>query len=296
MFKNQARTDLALEAREMVMEQTAQELQGAKFFESDISGFKYQILTVTSEGAAEKLGKPIGKYCTIEIDPVMRRDVDAFQRGVKAISCLLKQFIPFDSIASPVMLVGLGNRAITPDSIGPLVLESSLVTRHLKQNMPKDFAAFRDVSAVTPGVLGTSGIESSDYIKSLAEDTSPDFLIAIDALAARSMSRLCRTVQISNTGITPGSGVGNSRAALNETSLGIPVIAVGVPTVVDVQTIFADFGGEQLENRSEDLSKMIVTPRSIDSEVSSISRLVGYSINVALHDGLTISDVDMLLG
>lgn len=290
------RTDLAVEAREILREQNPDEISGAEFYEGDISGIKYQILTISEQDAADRLGKPVGKYCTVEIDPVMRREQDAFELCADALSRLLRSFFPQRAQTSSAMLAGLGNRAITPDAIGPLVLESSLVTRHLKQSMPEDFDAFRDVSAVSPGVLGTSGIESSDYVKSVSEKTCPSFIIAIDALAARSLDRLCRTVQITDTGITPGSGVGNSRAALNCETIGVPVIAVGVPTVVDMRTIVADLQPLKSIEQIGDANQMIVTPRNIDSDVACISRLIGYSLNLALHEGLTISDIDMLLG
>lgn len=292
----QPRTDLAVEARELLRERSPEEIPGAELSQGSISDIEYQILTVSTDEAAQRLGKPQGKYCTVEIDPVMRRDKDAFQNCVDALSKLLRSFFPHDSTDKPALLAGLGNRAITPDSVGPAVLESTLVTRHLKHSMPDDFAAFREVAAVSPGVLGTSGIESSDYIKCFAERVSPAFVIAIDALAARSLNRLCRTVQISDTGITPGSGVGNSRMALNEETIGVPVIAVGVPTVVDIRTVISDLGATCFVDDIAEANQMIVTPRNIDSDVSCISRLVGYALNVALHDGLTISDIDMLIG
>jgi len=291
----QPRTDLAVEARELHRELGLSELPGLDYFEGEINGFRYQIMDIKDPEASRELGKPVGKYCTIEIDPYLRREKDGFENGVETVASLLKEFFPEDVENKPALLAGLGNRAITPDAIGPLVLESSLVTRHLKQSLPEDFKYFRDVSAVAPGVLGTSGIESSSYVKSVSFHTSPSFIIAIDALAARDLKRLCRTIQITDTGITPGSGVGNSRTALNEETVGVPIIALGVPTVVDIRTVISDLG-VSTPNEFAESNQMIVTPRNIDSDVSSISRLIGYAINVALHDGLTIGDIDMLLG
>lgn len=173
------------------------------------------------------------------------------------------------------------------------------MTRHLKKQLPEHFGAFRPVSAMCSGVLGTTGMESSESVAAISRLLRPDVIIAIDALASRHPDRLCRTVQISDTGIVPGSGVGNARQALSRETLGVPVIAIGVPTVVDAATLAIDLAAKagtelQAEALSE-ASEMIVTPRDIDKSVADISRLLGYSINLALHNGLTIGDVDMFL-
>lgn len=290
------RTDLALESREIVQERKAGEINGVEYKEDNISGIKYQILEVTTDEGAKELGKPKGKYCTVEIEPVMRRDADSFPKASEAAAEIIKQFLSLGDKDFRALVVGLGNRLITPDAVGPLAMETMLVTRHLKRLMPGDFAAFQDVAVVTPGVLGTSGIESADYIKCICDSMKPDFVIVVDALAARSMDRLCRTLQITDTGITPGSGVGNSRSEINSETLGVPVLAIGVPTVVDIRSLLADYGAPGLSAHAAESNEMIVTPREIDSQVACISRLVGYSINLALHKGLTIADIDMLLG
>ena len=200
-----------------------------------------------------------------------------------------------------VLVVGLGNRAITPDNIGPGTLEYTLVTRHLVEGAPEYFADFRKVAAVEPGVLGTTGIESVEIIRAVVEKIRPDRVVAVDALASRSLSRLCRTVQIADTGIVPGSGVSNARAALSKETLGVDVIALGVPTVVDAATLAADMleqsGGGQLQrDKLEEMgSAMIVTPREIDRSVRDIANLLGYGLNLALHDGVGIGDIDMFL-
>ena len=144
-------------------------------------------------------------------------------------------------------------------------------------------------------MLGTSGIESADYIKWVCDNLKPDKVIVVDALAARSLNRLCRTVQITDTGITPGSGVGNSRSAINKDTLGVPVIAIGVPTVVDIRSLLADMGDANSSEEAAKSNDMIVTPRNIDSEVACASRIVAYAINLALHEGLTVEDIDMLV-
>lgn len=296
MGKYMPRTDLVMEARELVREGTGGEVAGVNYKEDSISGIHYHIMEIFNDEGANALGKPKGRYCTIEIEPVLRRDTENFPKAATAAAELIRSFLPDAGKEYSALVVGLGNREITPDSVGPLAVEATLVTRHLKRYMPQDFAAFRDVSVVTPGVLGTSGIESADYIKCICDCLKPDCAIVVDALAARNMDRLCRTLQLTDTGIIPGSGVGNSRNLINSETLGIPVVAVGVPTVVDMRTVFSDYGITEKAGDNQEENDMIVTPRSIDSQVSCIGRLVGYSINMALHNGITLEDVDMMLG
>lgn len=295
-MENMPRTDLAMESREQLSAEGAESIPGVECKEGRIADTKYQILEVKSNEGAESLGKPKGTYCTIEIEPVLRKDAESFPKAVSAAAEILKRFLPIHKGEFCALVAGLGNRQITPDAVGPLTVEATLVTRHLKRYMPEDFAAFREVSVITPGVLGTTGLESADYVKCICDCMKPDVVIAVDALAAISMERLCRTLQITDTGITPGSGVGNSRSAINAETLGVPVIAVGVPTVVDIRSIMPDY---EIQGDPEDpytSNDMIVTPRGIDSQVACIGRLVGYALNLALHKGITIEDIDMLLG
>lgn len=290
------RTDLAVESREIVQEQAVGEISGVDFKEDNISGINFQLLEILDDNGSKELGKPKGKYCTVDIDPVMRRDAESFPKAAEAAAELIRRFLSFGDGDFRALVVGLGNRLITPDAIGPLASEAILVTRHLKQLMPEDFAAFQDVSVITPGVLGTSGIESADYVKCICDSMKPDFVIVVDALAARGIERLCHTLQITDTGITPGSGVGNSRSAISSETLGVPVLAIGVPTVVDIRSLLSDYGAPGLSAHTAENNEMIVTPREIDSQVACVSRLVGYSVNLALHKGLTMGDIDMLLG
>ena len=273
------RTDLALEAGEL-----AGELEGVI---SGVSG-NVHIIEITTEAASEKLGKPMGSYYTIELNALLRREDKAFETVARQLSRVIADETPK---SGTILVVGLGNRYITPDALGVITAENLLVTRHLKNQMPHDFSGFRSVAVTTPGVLGTSGIESAAHIKALCRLLQPGAVIAVDALAARRPERLCRTVQITDTGITPGSGVGNSREELSSASLGVPVIAIGVPTVVDISTLLSDLGAEPHQDDG-----LIVTPRSIDSEVACAGRLLGYAINIALHKGITLEDIDMLLG
>ena len=196
--------------------------------------------------------------------------------------------------------MGLGNAAMTPDAVGPLALDSVLITRHLLSAMPKQFAGFRPVSAFRTGVLGTTGVESAEAVRGLVAEVQPAMVLAIDALASRRCGRVCATVQLSDTGIIPGSGVGNHRAALNRETLGVPVFAIGVPTVVDSATLAADIleesGVEKVdeERLRGEHDAFMVTTRDIDQQVRDLSKVVGYGINWALQD-LEIEEMNALL-
>jgi spore protease len=200
-----------------------------------------------------------------------------------------------------VFVAGLGNSAITPDELGPKTASYTMATRHLVDALPEHFGSLRRVSVMGTGVMGTTGVESAELISAMADKLRPDAIIAVDALASRRLGRICRTVQISDTGIVPGSGVGNSRAEISKKSLGIPVVAVGVPTVVDAATLAADLiqmadkGKYEPEDFGEYGQSMIVTPREIDKYIDDISKLLGYGINLALHEGLTIDDVELFM-
>ena len=185
-----------------------------------------------------------------------------------------------------VLVAGLGNRRVTPDAIGPRATDFLLVTRHLVQTMPQDFSALRPVSALAAGVTGTTGIESGELIGAVVKKLKPACLIAVDALAARRQERVCRTVQVSDTGIVPGSGVGSHRTAVDRETVGVPVIAVGVPTVIDGAAL-----GSDTEAAPQGL---YVTPRDIDRQVRQLGRLLGYGISLAVQPGLTAEDLAAL--
>ena len=184
-----------------------------------------------------------------------------------------------------VLAAALGNPDITPDALGSLTAGSLLVTRHLKERDPKQFDRFCSLALCRPGVLGTSGVESAEQIKNLCGLLHPDLVVVIDALAGAEAESICRSVQVSNAGISPGSGVGNDRRELSRDTLGVPVVSIGIPTVID-----AGFLGEGA------FGGMFVTPREIDSLVRAGGRLIGYALNLALHCGLDIADVDALVG
>ena len=290
------RTDLAMEAEQFFREKSALEtVPGLRSRRDTRSGFSVSTVEVLDRWGEEAIGKPVGRYVTLELDALLRREQDAFPRACELLAELLRDFLNFPS-PSPVLVAGLGNRDITPDAVGPITLDNLMVTRHLREKLPEHFGDFRPVCGICSGVLGTTGIESGDIIAAIGSAVSPAAVVAVDALASRSMARLCRTVQIADTGIVPGSGVGNARQALNRESLGVPVIAVGVPTVVDAATLAEDItGGELPDKRRAEAGSMIVTPRDIDKNVRDIGKLVGYALNLALHEGLTVEDVDMFM-
>ena len=294
------RTDLALEAEAMWRESQSApgSPEGVLARHERRGAFGVTTVEVTSPQGEAALGKPMGKYVTVELDALIRREENAFADACALLAEELRALLPLGP-GDACLVVGLGNRDITPDAVGPDAVDCVMVTRHLRQALPEDFGAFRPVCAVCSGVLGTTGIESSALVHAVAGSVKPAAVVAIDALASRSPDRLCRTVQIADTGIVPGSGVGNTRAALNRETLGLPVIAVGVPTVVDAATLALDLAaraGLQPDPAAfGDAGGMIVTPREIDKNVRDIAKLIGYGLNLALHDGLTIEDVDMFL-
>ncbi|MCL2083593.1 MAG: GPR endopeptidase [Oscillospiraceae bacterium] len=229
---NCKRTDLAMESREMIRESAkdTSDIEGVEAREYDRNGCRVIHVKILNEKGAQILEKPVGSYVTIEVTGLMRREQEAFGHAVCAVAEEMKHLMSPDRLQG-VLLAGLGNRDITPDAIGPKVMQSCIVTRHLVDKMPDEFGHMRPVAAIIPGVLGTTGMESAEIIKGAIDSMKPQLVVIVDALTSRRASRLCSTVQISDSGIVPGSGVGNARAALNHETLGVPVISVGVPTV-----------------------------------------------------------------
>ena len=293
------RTDLALEARELWQESAGKttRLAGVKATKRKQEGYPVTRVDILDQRGEEALGKPRGTYLTVDLTTFWQRREDFFQRAVRAVGAPLKELVPTEG---PVLVVGLGNRAMTPDAVGPLAADHVLVTRHLISAMPRQFSGFRPVSVLRTGVLGTTGVESAEAVRGLASEVKPACVIAVDALASRRTGRVCAAVQLSDTGIIPGSGVGNHRSALNQETLGVPVFAIGVPTVVDSATLAADlleesgirdYDGEALQKSRQNL---MVTPRDIDQQVRDLSKVVGYGINWALQD-LEIEEINALL-
>lgn len=290
------RTDLAVEAIEN--HKSAATLPHVRQSDRMLEGFAVHEVRILSEDAAREIGKPQGRYLTLELDALIRREEDAFPRACKALSTLLRELLPRPN-DGPVLIAGLGNRMITPDAIGPQTADHVIATRHLVAQSPAIFADWRPVSALAPGVLGQTGVETGEVICGVLDRVRPAAVIAVDALAAGRLSRLLRTVQLADTGITPGAGVGNARAALNKETLGVPVIAVGVPTVVDGATLAHEISSQLGQPDCEaldDLSQpVMITTRDIDREVADISRMIGYAVNMALHPHLSVADIDLYL-
>ncbi len=293
------RTDLALEARELWQESAERttRLSGVKATKTKREGYPVTRVDILDQRGEKALGKPQGSYLTIDLTTFWQRKADFFERAVRAVGSQLKELLPE---AGPALIVGLGNEAMTPDAVGPLAADNILVTRHLIAAMPKHFAGFRPVAVFRTGVLGTTGVESAEAVRGLVAEVRPSLVIAVDALASRRCERVCATVQLSDTGIIPGSGVGNHRAALNRETLGVPVLAVGIPTVVDAATLAADLLEESgVENVDPEALRrgrggLMVTTRDIDQQVRDLSKVVGYGINWALQD-LEIEEMNALL-
>lgn len=287
------RTDLAHEAA-VLAEEEGREIRGVAVREEKRRGLRVCAVDVLDEHGSRLLEKPVGRYVTLYLDGLARREEDAFGRSVTVAAELLSALLP-DKTES-VLVAGLGNRNITPDAVGPRAVEYTIVTRHLS-GLPEFSGRFRPVSAISPGVLGLTGVETGEIIRGVTEHVAPDCVIAIDSLASGSLERLCSTIQISDAGLAPGSGVGNERLPLDRSTLGVPVIALGVPTVVDALTIARELDGSGLgrDDRETRYAGMIVTPKDVDSEVRDIAKVVGYSINLALH-GVTPEESDLYLG
>lgn len=235
-------------------------------------------------------------YITIEVNSISDH-LDSDHGVLKLIVEELTSLLPE---SGPVLVAGLGNRAITPDAIGPLTAEQILATRHIKGEIARvtGLENLRPVAVVSPGVLGCTGIEAVELIHSLVEKVKPGAVIAVDALAARSPSRLGCTIQLCSAGVSPGSGVGNSRPRIDAATLGVPVVAVGIPTVVDAATLAADLLGEENEAAQEMIAprgaEMMVTPREIDLIISRGARLIAMGINMALNPSLSLEEFEEL--
>ncbi len=266
------RTDLAME---QIPNKT---VNGVRVSTSD---FVHTVEILTDQ-ASESIGKPKGRYVTVSVENFCRTPSD-FSSGVKRLAKVLSEFLPKNPNA-PVLVVGLGNRMITPDAVGPLAAEKILVTRHLQKLAHPSFPPLRSVCAVSPGVMGQTGIESSALVRRIADVAAGGCVIAIDALAAAEIERLLTTVQICDTGICPGSGVGNSRAELSQKTIGVPVIAVGVPTVTEILT-----------EEAHTSMPMMITPREIDQAVDHASHMISLAINCALHPNLTMEELSALI-
>lgn len=283
------RTDLASEAwalwRESAKETTA--LSGVRAREGLLGDFPVTEVEITSREGEAALGKPPGRYVTVDLRPYFADRGGRFFAAAEAVAESLRRLLPEEG---EVFVAGLGNRAMTPDAIGPLTVEHLLVTRHLREVLP----GFRPVSAAAAGVLGTTGLESAEWVEGLARQCGAGAVVAVDALAAREAVRLCASVQLSDAGLVPGSGVGNHRKALSRETLGVPVISVGVPTVVEASTLAADLLGGQAPPELAGQG-LFVTPREVDAKAADLGRLLGTAITVATQRELSAQDALALL-
>ena len=300
MDKYQIKTDLALESKES-FSGTEVEIPGVSIDENIYGGVKATRVDIFTQEGADLMRKPIGRYITLE----MKSEELEEERGniIEVLAREIKKLLPKDN-DGPILVVGLGNREVTPDALGPKVAGELNISRHLIDN--------GGVCAVVPGVMAQSGRESAEIVKGIVEEIGVKCVIAIDSLAARSVRRLCNTIQLTNTGITPGSGVGNYRSGLNEETIEVPVIAIGVPMVVDAATIVLDtmdalikvlsespaFNGigESLDTFSDkdkyelvkellepQIGTLYVTPKDIDENVITMGRIVSEAINKATN-------------
>ena len=293
------KTDLAEELRTHTMSRQAKEDQGkidGILYNEHTDGFiKISKIEIINENGEKTLGKPKGRYVTISFPTAAHLTYADFIKLCDAVSVELRAFCWG---YSHTLVCGIGNRALSADAVGVLAAENIVVTHHCKQmdGIPFGMSGFGDVSVFSPGTLAQTGSESATLIRSIAEDIHPDVIVAIDALAARDATRLARTIQISDTGITPGSGIGNGKTALNMETMGIPVIAIGVPTVVDTATLLYDAleGQDPDEKILDSLKGLFVAPKEIDTISQHMGKLIGYALNRTLHGDFSYEEMAML--
>lgn len=301
MSSFQVRTDLALEARECVQD-IGGDIHGVIYEEEEIenAGIHVTRVVIETKNGARAIGKPMGTYITLEAPGLAEPDEGYHREVSEELARQLMKIIPEQKKEQSVLVVGLGNRDVTADALGPNVADNLFVNRHVilefgtaaynKEKMHR-------VSCIVPGVMAKTGMESAEIIKGVVEETKPDYVIVVDALAARSTRRLNRTIQLSTAGIHPGSGVGNHRNALTKESLGIPVVAIGVPTVVDAATIVGDalvkledecgltvMAGREHPQALSELNNMYVTSKDIDETVKRLGFTISEAINIALEE------------
>lgn len=285
MERMRVRTDLAVEARES-FEGSDTEVHGVEVEEEydEARDIRLTRVRILSERGAREMGKPVGNYLTMEAPGMAVPDEDYHREISEALAKYLKELMGEERERS-ILVAGLGNRDVTPDALGPKTVSNLLITRHLIREYGKEAMGSgrcSQISGIVPGVMAQTGMETSEIIRGIVEQTSPDLLIVIDALAARSTKRLSRTIQLTDTGIQPGSGVGNHRSSLTMESLGIPVIAIGVPTVVEAAAIIYDAQGN-CEQMPPHLNGMFVTPKNIDETIKQLSFTLSEALNMAFQ-------------
>ncbi len=311
----QVRTDLAVEAHEQAVKKRS--LPGVDVEERRDGTITVQAVTIRDAEGGRRIGKPPGRYVTVHTPGLRQRSRSHGQEVARHLGRELAEMLRLEENTS-VLLVGLGNWNATPDALGPRVIERVLVTRHLGDAVPGDLKGkLRPVAAVAPGVLGLTGMETGEIVRGIVREIQPDRVVCIDALAAQDPDRLCTTIQLADSGIRPGSGVGNHRAALTEETLGVPTLAVGVPTVVHAIAIvesslaavtaafrgrggwaeligaFGDGDDDRVVLRrvlDPKLGQLMVTPKEIDLLVREVAWVIGGALNAVLHPGIDLSD------
>lgn len=319
------RTDLAIEAREMYKRDNKSDVDGVIVEEETEGEIKISTVTIETDEAGEKLGKPKGNYITIDFPEYTHYDGESMDKVSDVVTNVLRRLVSMPE-EKTALVVGLGNWNVTPDALGPKVSEKIMVTRHLKEVMPDIIDdSVRSVCTIAPGVLGITGIETGEVVKSLVNKIKPDLVICVDALGSRKLERVNRTIQIGDTGISPGAGVGNHRMKINEETLGVKVIAIGVPTVVDAATMANDTidlllddligkveEGKEFYNMLKSVDKnekssliksvlnpfigdLMVTPKDIDVIVESLSKIIANGINRAIQPNLDMEYINKFM-
>lgn len=271
------RTDLAEESHDLYQQSHKKKLDGVLLRRYRKGDLAVTDLRVLSKVGAKALGKPCGRYLTVQTKSPVLSDSTWIHAAAQTLAVLLRQLLPE---TGTILVLGLGNRDITPDRLGSAVMRHLIVTRHLISALPDTFGGMRPVCALAPGVLGITGIETAEIARALVESVHPAAVIAIDALAAADQRRLCNSFQFSDTGIMPGSGAGNHRAGLTPETLGVPVIAAGVPTVID---------------RGEGEHALLMTPKDIDLVIEKCARILGYAVDLALQGDMTAAQLESYL-
>ena len=318
------RTDLAIEARELAQQnaQEADQLEGVDVKTKEDPDYFLTHVRIHSEEGSRLMGKPKGDYITLESEKLKENDVECHEKIIKILAENIRSLVKFGE-DDCILVAGLGNWNITPDALGPKVVSKILVTRHLQGTLPEEIEeTVRPVAAVSPGVMGITGIETGEILKGIVDKLQPSLLIAIDALAARRSNRINAAIQMSDTGVAPGAGVGNNRMMLDKESLGIPVIAIGVPTVVDAATLVNDtmdrILGEMMQQTEKGSAfyqtlqsleqeekyqmiadilgpytgNMFVTPKEVDAVVDRLANIIANAVNIAIHPGVTMEDIN----
>lgn len=299
------RTDLADEVLENLGGKRGKIGDGICFETKDFDGIEAEYITVENDRAGERIGKPKGVYATVKTGEIWKSTRDAFENTAFAVSRVLSEMLPKEGLC---LVVCLGNESIIADALGPIAAKSLIVSRHIKlqdEGLYKSLG-LSECACIIPGVMGDTGAEAFELVKGAVDTLKPSSVVVLDALASRNISRLARTVQISDSGISPGSGVGNARHEISKRTLGVPTLAVGVPTVVEAQTLCLDMlsgvlSGEKdvynyVERKFQGKSESFyVCPKETDRIIRSMAKLVGYSLNFALHKDITLSEMDEFL-